>query len=70
MKEYTVGVFKAPPGCKVKYMAYTTGYNPTWQGCSEYKVEAASGAEAKKIAIKMHKEKHLRSAKTKIWARL
>jgi hypothetical protein len=32
-------------------MAYTTWANPAWDGCITYEIEAATGAEAKRIAI-------------------
>ena len=36
--------------------AYTLWADPSWVGCKVYDVEADSGTEAKKIAIKMRKE--------------
>ena len=31
--------------------AYTLWYNPAWEGCVEYEVDALTGSEAKKLAI-------------------
>lgn len=52
----TVGVFPPDEGSST-YMAYTYWYNPAWPRCCEHKVEAVNGTEAKKIAIKEHKER-------------
>jgi hypothetical protein len=38
------------------YTAYTTWYNPEWEGCCEHTVEAVNGTAAKKLAITEHKE--------------
>ena len=51
----TVGVF-APGPHERTYRAYTRWYNSTWSGCCEHEIEAVNGSEAKKIAIREHKE--------------
>lgn len=57
LREFIVGVFaENQPGRKPKYSAYTTWYNPEWDGCCLHRVIAATGKEAKKIAIIKHKE--------------
>lgn len=35
--------------------AYTRYYRMDWPGCVEYEIEAASGEEAKRIAIRLRK---------------
>lgn len=50
-----VGVFSPDDSCH-SYMAYTRYYLTSWPGCCEHKVLALNGTEAKKIAIKEHKE--------------
>ena len=56
LKPIKVGVFPPDEGSRT-YMAYTLWYNPQWPGCCEHEVEAVNGTEAKKIAIKEHKER-------------
>lgn len=36
-----------------KVMAYTSWYNPSWEGCVVYDVEAKNGTEAKRVAREM-----------------
>lgn len=55
VKSITVGVFPPDDNCHA-YMAYTRWYTPQWPGCCEHTVMAINGTEAKKIAIKEHKE--------------
>ena len=43
----------------LRVMAYTRYYSESWEGFYGYSIEAESGAEAKKIAIAMRKEKEL-----------
>lgn len=49
-KRYIVGTFAN--GTR-KPNAYLRTYNPAWEGCLEYVIEAESGADAKKLAIEM-----------------
>lgn len=53
-KIVTVGIFAHQGKRSVQYQAYTTWYNPEWEGCCEHVVEATSGNEAKKLAIAEH----------------
>ncbi len=52
MKPFKVGTFYDGK----RFMAYTTWYSPEWSGCIEYTVEAVSGTEAKKSALRLRKE--------------
>ena len=57
MKIYRVGTFPPEPDCRSKQpMAYLRDYNPQWEGCIEFDVEATSGKEAKRIAVKLRQE--------------
>lgn len=56
LRTIKVGVFPPEEGSRT-YMAYTRWYNPQWPRCCEHEVEAINGTEAKKIAIKEHKER-------------
>lgn len=56
LKLINVGVFPPDEGSRT-YMAYTLWYNPQWPRCREHEVEAVKGTEAKKIAIREHKER-------------
>ena len=49
LKVIRVGTF-AVPGSK-QIACYTTWYNPAWEGCVEFDVEAVNGNEAKKKAV-------------------
>lgn len=60
MKEFKVGIFEYPGKTKLLFRAYTQWYNNQWSGCCEHIVNAENGAEAKKSAIKDHKEKCLK----------
>lgn len=60
MKEFKVGVFTRQGKRKKLFSAYTLWYDPEWKGCCEHIVEAKNGTEAKKLAIKEHKEKCLK----------
>ena len=56
-KESTVkvGVFSRQGSSgKILYTAYTVWYNPQWPGCCEHTVRR--GKDAKRIAIKEHKQ--------------
>lgn len=55
MSAFKVGVFPHQGKTKMRYMAYTTWYNPAWEGCCEHVVNADTGNAAKKIAIQEHK---------------
>lgn len=50
MKAFKVGTFPGPPVC-----AYTTWYSSVWDGCVEYLIDAESGKEAKREAIRLRK---------------
>jgi hypothetical protein len=53
-RRYVVATFPGErPG---QFRAYSRIYNPAWAGCVEYEVIAASGAEAKRAAIKARRE--------------
>lgn len=56
LKLIKVGVFPPDDSCR-SYRAYTLWYNPQWPRCCEHEVEAVNGTEAKKIAVKEHKER-------------
>jgi hypothetical protein len=56
----SVGVFTDESERGPRCRAYTTWFNPIWENCCEHLVEAKNGTEAKKIAIKEHKEKCLK----------
>jgi hypothetical protein len=61
-REFMVGVFSFPaPRARdgVKLTAYTTWYNPTWDGCCEHVVQAATGEEAKRAAMEEHRQRCL-----------
>lgn len=51
LRKYVVGVFKNGPECREGYSAYLRDYNPRWSGCTVVSVLAATGNEAKKLAI-------------------
>ena len=57
MPTFRVGTFYHPiankPPTKSRIDAYTLWYDPSWKGCVEFEVEAASGTLAKKEAISM-----------------
>jgi hypothetical protein len=53
MKKILVGTFYDGR----RFSAYTTWYNPQWPGCIEYEIDAMNGTEAKKLAIKLRREK-------------
>lgn len=53
MKIFKIGVFTEKGPRKRKYRAYTTYYNPSWEGCRVVNVEAKNGTEAKKKAIEI-----------------
>jgi hypothetical protein len=57
LRSYKVGVFPHQGKRIVRYLAYTTWYNPQWDGCCEHAVSATSGDEAKKLAIQEHRER-------------
>lgn len=48
---YEVGVFVSQGKRRLRYTAYTTWFDPSWDGCRMVQVKAASGKEAKSIAI-------------------
>lgn len=55
MRTIRVGTFYSP-GDKLiasHIRAYTVYYDPEWEGCIVYDVEAESGKEAKAIAVQM-----------------
>jgi hypothetical protein len=54
-KVIKVGVFPFDER-NTRFDAYTLWYNPQWKGCCEHEVVATNGTEAKKLAIKEHKE--------------
>lgn len=56
-----VGVFPFSETKPHRFNAYTLTYNPQWEGCCEHTVEAKNGTEAKKLAIKEHKERCLQN---------
>jgi hypothetical protein len=62
-KTFKVGVFPNDEGSS-GYRAYTTWYSPQWPGCCEHEVEAVNGTEAKKLAIREHKERCIRQGST------
>lgn len=50
-----IGVFPYAGKTKVRYMAYTTWYDPNWRGCCEHYVQRGiNGTAAKKLAIADH----------------
>ena len=54
---YLVKTFPAEPHERDKQpRAYLRYYDPAWEGCKEYWVRAKSGAEAKRVAIKIRME--------------
>jgi len=56
VKSFEVGVFTHErPGRKPLVTAYTTWYNPEWKGCCVHKIDAENGTEAKKLAIRDHR---------------
>lgn len=57
-KKFKVGVFrhKKEKG-GYSYLAYTTWYNPLWEGCIQVEVEAENGTQAKKLAIKQIRDR-------------
>jgi hypothetical protein len=59
-KLFQVGVFtEFRDGRKPLISAYTTWFNPEWEGCCVHGIRANSGAEAKKMAIEDHKKRCL-----------
>lgn len=55
---FKVGVFTHTEGRRKPLItAYTLWYNPAWHGCCVHEVLAPSGANAKRIAIKQHRER-------------
>ena len=60
MKVYRVGSFWNPElGKRGRATAYTMWFDEQWSGCIIHEIEAESGAEAKKIAIKLRTEMEL-----------
>ena len=59
---FTVGVFEQQRSKSVRLLAYTIEYNPEWKGCCEHIVVAESGAEAKRMAMKEHRENCIKGA--------
>lgn len=55
MSWFEIGTFvdrdRERPIKKSHVRAYSTWFNPEWDGCLVYNVEAGSGKEAKRIAI-------------------
>lgn len=62
MKRFTVGTFFHASELRGRRLtasrinAYTSMFNPNWDGCIVYEIEAASGAEAKRIAVQRRLE--------------
>ena len=57
MKKYRVGTFWHPHlGKRGRASAYTMWFSEAWPSCIIMEIEATSGAEAKKIAIKRRTE--------------
>lgn len=55
-KTFRVGTFPPIRGSRSKMpLCYTRWYNPAWEGCIEYTVEAESGEEAKKKAAALRR---------------
>ena len=53
MSLFKVGLFRRKGAKGVKYIAYTVWYDPDWNGCEVFEVEAPNGTQAKKRAIEM-----------------
>lgn len=54
---FKVGTFRHErKSGSVYYMAYTRDYNPSWEGCREFAVQAVNGSEAKKRAIALRRQ--------------
>ena len=52
MKTFRVYTYCAPRETRrSKVSAYTLWASPSWTGCRVYEIEAASGVEAKRIAV-------------------
>lgn len=58
VKKYQVATFYHPRS-RDKVHCYLRDYNPDWEGCVIYKIEAESGYGAKKIARKMRLNREL-----------
>jgi hypothetical protein len=62
IRPFKVGVFEHPGKRRVKLAAYSSWYNPSWEGCCEHTVEANNGTEAKVVAMREHREKCMSAA--------
>ncbi len=60
LNHYRVYVFRQDRGHgrAARWTAYTMWAHPSWDGCIVVDVQAASGAQAKREAIKVAKAKH------------
>jgi hypothetical protein len=54
-KKFRVGVFTEQRARGPSYRAYTTWFNPAWEGCRVFEVDATNGTEAKRMAIDIAK---------------
>lgn len=68
MKTFTVATFvhEQSPG-RYLYTAYTRDYNPSWNGCKIYTIEAQNGSAARNIAKKMRKAECEKSGSIVCW---
>lgn len=57
-KKYKVAVFVHRGSKRFAYLAYLRDYSPEWKGCNIVEVSAATGAEAKRHAIRIVKLRH------------
>lgn len=56
MPKFAIGVFTSMGKNKLRYRAYSTYYNPNWEGCRVIEIDAPNGTEAKKKAIDIFKK--------------
>ena len=57
---YRVGVFEHPGRRSTKLLAYLRYFNESWSGCCVHEVEAISGVEAKRLALRDHAAYHVK----------
>lgn len=56
-REYIVGTFWHPNSVPHKRAsALLKWYSPEWRGCVEFRVRAANGPDAKKVACRLRRE--------------